>query len=316
MTPSPTRAGNVALIGRPNVGKSTLLNRVLGEKVAAVSPKPQTTRTRVAGIWTDTKLGAQAVFLDTPGLHTPRPGSPLNEAMVRAALESLEDADFALLVFDAAELGAYLRRGLPALEERDHAIVTRLRAMDLPFLVVLNKIDTLPPEACDLVVGALLEGLSPAPTLLRISALSGHGVEALLHEIAARLPEGEFPFPEDQLVDGTERSIVAELIREKIMNLTRQELPYATAVEIERFDESQREAAEPLVTIHARVLVERDSQKGILIGKRGAMLREIGTQARQDIERLLGARVYLDLHVVVERDWTRNSRILRDLGLE
>jgi GTPase len=305
------RAGYVALIGRPNAGKSTLLNQILGEKVSIVTPRPQTTRNRIAGIWTVAE--AQAVLLDTPGLHPPR--SPLNEVLVRAAEASLAEADLVVWIADFAAQVHLLERGRPVLEDEDRRIADLVRGSGVPLVLVLNKMDALDPHRALPVVDAWQE-LLPGVTMVPLSALTGDNVFALLDEIRQRLPEGEAFFPPDQLLDGTERFVVSEIVREKIILLTRQEIPYATAVQVESFDESEREGARPFVRIAARILVERDSQKGILIGRQGSMLKEIGTLARVEIEKLLAARVFLDLHVVVEPDWTSNRRLLRELGLE
>lgn len=319
----PFRAGHVAILGRPNVGKSTLLNRVLGEKIAIVSPRPQTTRHRIAGIWTDTQRGAQAVLLDTPGIHRPPTGRTLNEAMVRAAFTSLQDVDLVLWLVDVTLGASRLRKNQPVGDDEDASIVAAIAEEKLPAILVLNKTDAVTQnemlpllQAWSNWTDTLAGPGNQGPPLYPVSALTGHGVDPLLDAICGFLPEGEPFFPEDQLMDGTERFVVSELIREKIMHLTRQEIPYCSAVEIEKFDESQRDGEKPFVQIAARILVERDSQKGILIGKQGSMLREIGTLARKDIEKMLGAKVYLDLHVVVEKDWTRNKRILKDLGIE
>lgn len=303
------RAGRVGLIGRPNVGKSTLLNRVLGQKVAATADKPQTTRTRVAGIHTGE--GFQAILVDTPGLHKPR--SRLNQAMVQAALDTLVAADLLVWLLDAPEVTARVRQGGEALAGGDAWIAEQIDATGKPLIMALNKVDRierpwlLPAlEACHTRM--------PEAVLVPISALKGDGVADLLAEIGARLPVGEAPYPEDQLMEDSERSVVAEIIREKVIRLTEREIPYVTAVEIERFDESERDAG--LVRIHARILVERASQKGIVIGKGGSLLKRVGTQARRDVESLLGCRVHLELFVAVEEDWTRNPRLLHELGYE
>ncbi|MFH1466400.1 MAG: GTPase Era [Pseudomonadota bacterium] len=303
------RAGRVGLIGRPNVGKSTLLNRVLGQKVAATANKPQTTRTRVAGI--HTAEGYQAVLVDTPGLHKPR--SRLNKAMVQAALDTLLGADLLVWLVDAAELSARVQKGGEVLAGGDAWIAEQIEAAEKPVILALNKADRIERPSLLPVLEACHARL-PAAVLVPISALKGEGVDGLLAEIGAHLPEGEALYPEDQLVEGTERSLVAEIIREKVVRLTERELPYVTAVEVEQFDESERDAG--LIRIHARILVERSSQKGIVIGRGGSMLKRIGTQARRDVESLLGCHVHLELFVAVEEDWTRNPRLLHELGYE
>jgi GTP-binding protein Era len=305
------RAGYVGLIGRPNVGKSTLLNRVLGLKVAATADKPQTTRNRIAGIYNAPDL--QAVVVDTPGIHKPR--SRLNKAMVRAAMDTLQEVDLIVWLLDSAELVSNARQERTILTGGDAWIAEQIEQTGQPTLLALNKIDTIEQrwllpvlEAC----GARLPGAGIVP----ISALRGQGVDALLEEIGQALPEHPPLFPPDQLLEQNERFVVSEIIREKVVRLTSKELPYVTAVEIEQFDEEERDTERPFVNIGARIIVERPSQKGIIIGKRGAMIKRIGSQARQDIQRLLGAGVHLELFVAVEPDWTRNPRLLHELGYE
>lgn len=307
----PHRAGYVGLVGRPNVGKSTLLNAVLGTKVAAVAPRPQTTRNRIAGILT--REGYQAILVDTPGIH--RPHSPLNEAMVRAALSVLAEVDVVCWLVDAQDAAARARKDESPLGPGDAFVAEQVEATGTPALVVVNKVDLVDKRWLLPVMAACQERL-PEATVLPVSALKADGLEILLQELAARLPEGPAFFPADQLTEQSERFAVSEIIREKLVRHTRGELPYATAVEIEAFDESRREEERPLVHINARILVERKSQKGIVIGKGGAMLKRIGSEARVEIEDLLGSRVHLELFVAVEDRWTRNPRLLRELGYE
>ena len=305
------RAGYVGLIGRPNVGKSTLLNRVLGLKVAATADKPQTTRNRIAGIYN--APGLQAVVVDTPGIHKPR--SRLNKAMVRAAMDVMQEVDLLVWLLDAAELVDNARQQRTILTGGDAWIADQIEQVGKPTIVALNKVDTVEHTWLLPVLGAC-GGRLPGAGIVPISALKGAGVEALLKEVGEALPVHPPLFPTDQLLEQNERFVVSEVIREKVVRLTTKELPYVTAVEIEQFDEEEREGDTPFVQIHARIIVERKSQKGIIIGRGGAMIKRIGTQARHDIQRLLGARVHLQLFVAVEPDWTRNPRLLHELGYE
>ncbi len=305
------RAGYVGLIGRPNVGKSTLLNRVLEQKVAATASKPQTTRNRVAGIYN--APGLQAVLVDTPGIHRPR--CKLNESMVRAAVSALADSDVVVWLLDGPQLLPQAQQDRPILVRGDAYVADQVQAAGAPVVVAINKVDVLERRWLLPIMAACHERF-PAAAVVPISALKGDGLPELLAEIGQRLPLHPPFFPSDQLLEQSERFVVAEIVREKIVRFTNREIPYTTAVEVERFDERARGGERPFVHIHARIIVERDSQKGILIGRRGSMLKRIGSQARQDIQRLLGAGVRLDLFVAVESDWTRNPRLLRELGYE
>ncbi len=305
------RAGYVGLIGRPNVGKSTLLNRVLGQKVAATANKPQTTRNRIAGIYN--APGVQAVIVDTPGIHRAR--SRLNKSMVRAALDTVQEVDLLVWLVDAAELVDCAQAERPIITGGDAWIADQIAEIGKQVVIVVNKID----QVERLWLLPVLEACSarlPAAKLVPTSALKGDGIQDLLAVITDNLPENPPFFPPDQLMEQSERFVVAEILREKVVRLTEKELPYVTAVEIEQFDEEEREGERAYVHIHARIIVERKSQKGIVIGRRGAMIKRIGTQARLDIQRLLGAGVHLQLFVAVEADWTRNPRLLRELGYE
>lgn len=313
MSESPFKSGSIALIGAPNAGKSTLLNELLGQKVAAVSPKPQTTRSRVAGLLTNARM--QAVLVDTPGIHDPeKVGSPLNRVLVQIAEATLGEVDMICWVVDALRATTRVANDQPVITGIIDEIAEKLEACGAPVVIALNKIDRVEKPLLLPVTAALHERL-PEAEIIPISALKGDGVDLLLAAFAAGLPEGEAQYPADQLLLDTERSVVAELIREQIFRLTEAEIPYSTAVEIEKFDESQRDEARPEVEIYARIMVERDSQKGILIGKRGEMLKQIGTRSRREIEALLGCHVFLHLHVAVEKDWSRDPRHLRRLGL-
>ena len=299
--PGPHRAGFAAIVGRPNVGKSTLLNRLLGQKLAIVSPKPQTTRSRILGVVT--RPGAQVALLDTPGLHAARGG--LNARMVQRALQTLGQADAALFLIEAAT---------PAIDAATHKALDQVKAANKPTLLVINKIDALPrPQLLPLI--DRWRGEHDFTEVYPLSALTGENVPGLLDAVARHLPEGPRLFPEEQWTDVPERELVAELVREQILHQTEQEVPYSAAVVVEEFDESERSVGpRGLTRISATVLVERESQKAIVIGRGGARLKQIGTRAREQIEKLLGCKVFLALHVKVEKDWTQTSRGLRRAG--
>jgi len=299
--PGPHRAGFAAIVGRPNVGKSTLLNRLLGQKVAIVSPKPQTTRSRILGVVT--RPGAQVALLDTPGLHSARGG--LNARMVQEALQTLNDADAALFMIEA---------GSPAIDSATRKAIDQVKAVEKPTLLVINKIDAM-PRAQLLPLIDRWRGEHAWTEVYPLSALTGENVDGLLDALVRHLPEGPPLFPDDVWTDVPERELAAELVREQILRQTEQEVPYSAAVVVEEFDESEREVGpRGLTRISATVFVERDSQKAILIGRGGARLKEIGTRAREQIEKLLGCKVFLQLHVKVEKDWTQSSRGLRRAG--
>ncbi len=292
-----TKCGLVALVGPPNVGKSTLMNRFLGQKIAIVTPKPQTTRNRILGIVNGPDY--QIVMLDTPGLH--RAKSPLNREMVRIALESLDEVDVILFMIDAA---------FPP-PEPSRSPTRYLAGRTTPTILAINKIDTV-DRARLLPLLAAYEKLHPFAALVPISALEGDGTDLLLAEILKLLPTGPRLYPEDIPTDASERFIVAEMIREQVFLATREEIPYSTAVRIDSFkEEPERNRS----VIHATIMVEKKSQKGIIIGKQGKMLATIGSRARQEIERLLGQKVVLKLWIKVEKDWSRNPRVLRELGV-
>jgi GTP-binding protein Era len=305
------RSGYVALIGCPNAGKSTLLNQILGSKLAITSSKPQTTRHRIAGIHTDEQM--QAVLLDTPGVH--EPFTELNKAMVDRALGTLAEADVVCFLGDMTELGRRAERGEEVLGGAEGHIARLLDGISQPVIFVANKVDIIPHPLLLPVFEAVDQRLKPA-ALVPTSALTGDGVPQLLGEIRTLLPEGEHLFPPDEWAQVTERFLVEEIIREKIFHLTEQEVPYATMVDVRQFDESRREGPKPIVRIHADVIVERPTQKGIVIGKGGEMLKRIGTLARKELQEVLGCRVYLELFVKVERDWTRSAKGLRKVGFD
>ncbi len=290
------RSGFISIIGRPNVGKSTLLNALLGEKLSIVSPRPQTTRNVVRGIKTDRDY--QIVFLDTPGMH--RPKGMLNEFMVNEALNSIKDTDGILYMVEAHR---------PIMAD-DRFIIKHLEGIDCPVVLLINKIDLVRKHE----LLPLMEEYSrifPFKEIVPLSALTGDGLEELLCVLKGMLPEGPMYFPEDLLTDQPERFIVSEMIREKVFLFTHQEIPYSVAVHVEGFKEDRERN---LVVISAVISVERKSQKAIIIGRGGSMLKKIGTSAREDMERFLGCRVYLELFVRVEKDWTKNRRLLKEFG--
>ena len=290
------KSGIVALIGPPNVGKSTLLNSLLGQKISIVSPKPQTTRNRIAGIVNGKDY--QIVLLDTPGIHRAR--SPLNLELVRIAMESLAEVDAIVFMVDVT---------MP-LPERDLSPESCLKGVTRPVLLIMNKMDLVPREKL-LPLMAAYQNLYPFHAILPLSALNSDGTDLLLKELCSLMPTGPRLYPEDIPTDVTERFIVAEIIREKIFLQTGKEVPYATAVTIDSFKENP---ARGMVTIHATIHVEKDSQKGIIIGKGGSRLQQIGKAARLDAEELLDQQVLLKLWVKVQKDWTSNRGFLRELG--
>lgn len=291
------RSGFAAVIGRPNVGKSTLMNQIVGQKVAIVSPKPQTTRSRILGILT--REDAQVIFVDTPGLHRPR--HKLGRAMVTAATGAIPDADVVLFVVDVSVL--------PTDEDRMIAGLIQEHAR-APVILVLNKMDLLPAGKVKPHTESYWELVPDHDEWMMTIATRGVNLDKLLDRIIAALPEGPRYYPGDQVTDQTEREITAELIREQVLRYTRQEVPHAVAVVVEEFKEREN----GMLYVAANVFVEKQSQKGIIIGRRGQMLRQIGSAARQEIERMTGGRVYLDLWVKVRKHWRQDERELRRLG--
>ena len=290
------KSGFIALIGRPNAGKSTLLNRLLGQKLAIISSKPQTTRNRILGI--KNLPQGQIIFLDTPGIH--RSQSRLNQAMVKTALATYREVDGICFLIEADH---------PENPENEFILET-LKEVGKPIFLLINKIDLIAKG--DLL--PMMERFSrrrPFAQIIPISALKGDGADILIRELLETLPEGPRLFPEDLITDLSERFLTAELIREKVFRLTREEIPYATAVEVEEFKEREEKN---LIAIKATIQVERESQKGVLIGKKGQMLKEIGRLAREDMEALLGAKVFLELWVKVEKNWREDPRALRRMG--
>jgi GTPase len=292
------RSGFVSLIGRPNSGKSTLLNLLLGEKIAITSPKPQTTRNRILGI--KNLPSGQMIFWDTPGIH--RSKSIMNQSMVRTALSTLQEVDSICFLIEA---------DYPHNEENEW-ILENLKKTAKPVFLVINKIDLISKESL-LPIMEWYSRTRPFEKMIPVSALLGDGVDVLVKELLKVLPEGPRLFPEEMITDLPERFLAAELIREKVFHLTRDEVPYATAAVVEEFKERPEKN---LVVIRATIQVERESQKGILIGEKGRMLKEIGRLAREEIEALLGTKVFLELWVKVEKNWRDDPHALRRLGLQ
>jgi GTP-binding protein Era len=291
------KSGFVSIIGRTNVGKSTLLNRLVGEKIAIISDKPQTTRNQIMGIKTSTY--AQMVFLDTPGIHKPK--HELNRRMVKIALRALQNIDLILLMIAADK----------AFGTGDQFVLNLLKDIKTTVFLLINKIDLIKKEKILPLIDQYRQQHDFAE-IIPLSALLGDNSELLEEKIIQYLPVGPKYFPEDHITDQPEKTLVAEIIREKIINLTLQELPYSTAVIIESFKE---DLERKLLNIRAIIYVDKPSQKGIIIGKSGSMLKEVGTLARLEVEKILLTKVYLELWVKVKRKWRENNRILRLIGL-
>ena len=296
-TPPGHRSGYVAIVGRPNVGKSTLLNRLLGQKIAIVSPKPQTTRNRIAGIRTTD--ASQTIFLDTPGIHRAR--SLINRRMVDVALNTLGEVDGILWLVDARD----------RLRKDDEEIAERLKPLPATVIVLLNKIDATAKGKLLPLMQRLAE-LVPGREIIPITALKGDGVDVVLDLIQKLLPEGPRYYTEGEITDQTERFLAAEIVREKVFLRTREEIPYGTAVTIDEFTEKEEKH---LIVVKATIHVERETHKPILIGRRGAMLKEIGTEAREELEKILGCKVFLELFIRVDPGWTQDPNALNELGL-
>lgn len=294
----PFKSGFVALVGRPNVGKSTLLNRIIGEKVAITAAKPQTTRNRIPGIRTTQK--AQIIFLDTPGIHKPK--HKLGQHMIEVAKRALEEVDLILFIVDST---VPLGRG-------DRFIAGYFATQKTPVFLVLNKTDLLSPA--DIArAQAEYSDLHSFAEIIPVSAVTGDNLALLEDRIICYLPEGPQYYPDNMVTDQPERFIVAELIREKVLQLTRDEVPHSIAVEVQEMKEREEKN---LILVRANIYVERDSQKGIIIGRGGRMLKEIGLKARVDIEHLLGCQVFLELWVKVRKDWRDSVEALRNFGYD
>jgi GTP-binding protein Era len=297
------RSGFAAVVGKPNVGKSTLMNAYLGYKIAIVSPKPQTTRNRLLGILTLKRergdpADAQLIFVDTPGIHQPL--HKLGEYMVETAVRAIPDADVVLFMVDASHP--------PGAEDRQIATILR-EQREVPILLALNKIDVTPPDQVAIHVESY-RALGEFEDWFLISGLRGDNLDHLLEATIARLPPGPLYFPEEQITDQELRFMVAELVREQTLRHLRQEIPYSVAVVVDQF----KERSENLTYISANLFVERETQKAILLGQRGQMIKRIGGDARREIEHLLGTRVYLELWVKVKKKWRRDEQELRRMG--
>lgn len=289
------KSGFAAIIGRPNVGKSTLMNQVIGQKIAIMSDKPQTTRNKIHGVYTTDRY--QVVFLDTPGIHKRQ--SKLGDYMNMTALGTLGEVEAVLFLVDASE----------GIGGGDRYIAEQLKKVTTPVILVMNKIDKIEPEALLPLIEEYRK-LYDFAEIIPVSAKLGSNVNTLLEQLEKYLPPGPQYYPEDQVTDHPEQFVCAELIREKILHMTREEVPHSIAVTIEDMKVEENGT----VYISAVIFVERDSQKGIIIGKQGSLLKEVGRQARQDIQRLLGSKIFLELWVKVKKDWRNQERVLRDLG--
>lgn len=291
-------SGFVSLVGRPNVGKSTLMNRLIGEKIAIISNKPQTTRNRIQSILT--KDDFQIVFIDTPGIHKPR--HKLGEFMVKSAETTLNEVDAVLMLIEPAD----------RVLEADRLIIERFSKIKSPVILVINKVDSADKERVFKVIDNY-RTLYDFAEIVPISALEGINTDELLNVIKKYLPEGPQYFPADMITDQPERQIAAEIIREKALRLLQEEIPHGIAVEIM---EMKKRPDGNMVDVRATIYCEKDSHKGIIIGKHGAMLKKIGTNAREDIQKLLGSPIYLDLWVKVKKDWRDNDFLLKNFGYE
>jgi len=291
------KSGFIGIIGRPNVGKSTLLNAVVGDKISIVADKPQTTRDKITGI--KNFPDAQLIFLDTPGMHKPK--TPLNRAMVQTAQKAIGDAEMLLMLIEANA----------DVHHHDLFLIESLKPVKVPVFLVVNKIDLIEKKLLLPLIDKFRK-LYDYREIFPVSALTGEGITELLAAIKQILPEGPQLFPEDILTDATERFIAAEFIREQIMVLTNQEIPYVSAVTVDLFKEDEEKN---LIRISATINVEKESQKAIMIGKKGSMLKNIGTKSRLQMEKLFGAKVFLELFVRVSKDWTTSDRMLQEFGL-
>jgi GTP-binding protein Era len=290
------KSGFVALIGRPNVGKSTLLNHIIGQKIAIMSNKPQTTRNKIQGVYTTDE--AQVIFIDTPGIHKPK--HKLGEYMTKIAINTLNEVDLVLFMVDA-ESGK--GRG-------DEFIIEQLKKCHSPVFLIVNKIDKVHPDDLLPLIDEYRQAF-PFQEVIPISAKNGQNTQTMMAEIINVLEEGPKYYPDDQVTNHPERFIISEIIREKILHLTEEEVPHSIAVMIENIETRKNGS---MIDVLAAIIVERDSQKGIIIGKNGRMLKEIGTRARRDIEALLGSKVYLELWVKVQKNWRDKTQLLHDFG--
>lgn len=293
------KSGFVALVGRPNAGKSTLLNRLVGQKIAIMSDKPQTTRTRIRGILT--RPEGQVVFLDTPGMHKPK--HQLGQYMMEIAENSIREVDLVICVTDASRGGT----------DKDEYVLEKIKESRVPVILVLNKVDRISDKSQLLRLIEEYQAAYPFIEILPISAKTGDQVELLTQVVYRLMPIGPMYYPEDAITDHPERFIMAELIREKVLLLTREEIPHSVAVVIEQLEMHEDRN---ILHIHALIYTERDSQKAILIGKNGDLMKRVGVLARQDIESIFGSKVYLELWIKVKKDWRNREHVLRSLGFE
>lgn len=289
------KSGFVTLLGRPNVGKSTLLNQILGQKITIISDKPQTTRNKIQGIYTD--QAGQIVFIDTPGIHKPK--HRLGRFMVDSAMSTINEVDLVLFVVNVRE----------KIGPGDRFIIDKLRTIDTPVFLIINQIDQVDPTDLLPVISDYQEEFDFAE-VVPTSGLEGENIQELIQTIKSYLPVGPQFYPDDQVSDHPEYFIISELIREKVLDLTREEIPHSVAVVTEKVDRNQ----DGKVQTYATIIVERKSQKGIIIGKQGSMIKKIGSLARRDIEKLLGDKIYLELWVKVQRDWRDKLSRLEDFG--
>lgn len=291
------RSGFITVIGRPNVGKSTFINYVIGEKISIISDKAQTTRRNISGILTDKEM--QLIFIDTPGIHKPK--HQLGQFMVDTSLQTLKDVDVVLFMIDAVK----------GYGKGDQYILERLQYVDSPVFLLINKVDEIHPDDLFPIID-LYKDKCDFTEIVPISAKNGNNIEELLQLIKPHLPVGPQYYPEDQQTDHSEQFRISELIREKVLHHTEEEIPHSVNVIIDHYEEE----GDNRVVIHATIVTERDSQKGILIGKKGSMLKRVGKEARLDIEALIGKRVYLDLWVKVRRDWRNKQALLSKYGYD
>ncbi|MGX7108223.1 GTPase Era [Facklamia miroungae] len=291
------KSGFVAILGRPNVGKSTLLNQIIGQKIAIMSDKAQTTRNKIQGVYT--RDNAQIIFIDTPGIHKPK--HALGDFMMKTAYSSLSGVDAVIMVVNATE----------KLGPGDLFIIERLKEIQQPVYLVINKVDLIEKNQLFEIITKYQEAFD-FDQIIPLSALTGDNVDALLEQLIQMMPEGPQYYPADQVMDHPEYFLVAELIREKILMLTREEIPHSVAVQVQSMQKNENDKVEVLATI----IVERKSQKGIIIGAQGSMIKKIGHLARRDIEKLLATKVYLDLWVKVQKDWRDRPSNLNDLGYQ
>lgn len=290
------KSGFAAIVGRPNVGKSTLINQLIGQKIAIMSDKPQTTRNQIRSILNTE--GAQIVFLDTPGIHKPK--HKLGEFMVDTAINALNEVDIVIFVVEADE----------KVGPGDMFVIENLKEVKTPVFLLINKIDLLPSKETLFKIIEVYQKQMSFAEIIPISALEKESLKNLVPQIEKYLPEGPQYYPSDMITDQPERLVIGELIREKVLHLTREEIPHAIAVDVEEVTARKN----GMVFIKATIYTERDSQKGILVGKQGQMLRKVGALARTDIENLLGSKIFLDLWVKVKKDWRNKDSLLRDFG--